>query len=275
MATTRLRSWLGGTATAGAGCLVIGEVAQAHDGSLGTAHAFIDAIATRRRRRRQVPDPHRRRREHRRPSRGACASARRTRRRYDYWKRMEFTEEQWLGLRRARRRPGSLFLSSPFSTEAVETAAARRRCPAWKVASGEIATDAHARLRMADTGLPVLVSTGHERLAEIDDVVRRAARDAARASPCCSARPRIRARRSGSASTCCRVFRNAVRVPGRACPTTPARSIRGSPRRRSGAERDRGARHAQPRQFRSGRRPRRSRPASSPRWSTACASSSG
>ena len=26
-------------------CLIIGEVAQAHDGSLGTAHAYIDAIA--------------------------------------------------------------------------------------------------------------------------------------------------------------------------------------------------------------------------------------
>jgi hypothetical protein len=26
-------------------CLVIGEVAQAHDGSLGLAHAYIDAIA--------------------------------------------------------------------------------------------------------------------------------------------------------------------------------------------------------------------------------------
>ncbi len=26
-------------------CLIIGEVAQSHDGSLGTAHAFVDAIA--------------------------------------------------------------------------------------------------------------------------------------------------------------------------------------------------------------------------------------
>ena len=26
-------------------CVIIGEVAQAHDGSLGMAHAFIDAIA--------------------------------------------------------------------------------------------------------------------------------------------------------------------------------------------------------------------------------------
>lgn len=26
-------------------CLIVGEVAHAHDGSLGVAHAFIDAIA--------------------------------------------------------------------------------------------------------------------------------------------------------------------------------------------------------------------------------------
>ena len=45
-------------------CAVIAEVAQAHDGSLGMAHAFIDAIAARRRGRGQVPDAHRRRREH-------------------------------------------------------------------------------------------------------------------------------------------------------------------------------------------------------------------
>ena len=29
----------------GAGCIVVGEVAQSHDGSLGLAHAFVDAIA--------------------------------------------------------------------------------------------------------------------------------------------------------------------------------------------------------------------------------------
>ena len=27
------------------GCVIVGEVAQTHDGSLGMAHAFIDAIA--------------------------------------------------------------------------------------------------------------------------------------------------------------------------------------------------------------------------------------
>ena len=29
----------------GTGCIIVGEVAQSHDGSLGQAHAFIDAIA--------------------------------------------------------------------------------------------------------------------------------------------------------------------------------------------------------------------------------------
>src|SRR5688572_21886299 len=31
--------------SSGGRCLVVGEVAQAHDGSLGMAHAYIDAIA--------------------------------------------------------------------------------------------------------------------------------------------------------------------------------------------------------------------------------------
>ena len=28
-----------------AGCLIVAEIAQAHDGSLGAAHAYIDAVA--------------------------------------------------------------------------------------------------------------------------------------------------------------------------------------------------------------------------------------
>ena len=75
-------------------CLVVAEIAQAHDGSLGQAHAYVDAAA----------------------KAGAdavkfqthIAAAESTRRepwrvhfsaqdatRYDYWRRMEFTEEQW------------------------------------------------------------------------------------------------------------------------------------------------------------------------------------
>ncbi|MGH9363795.1 MAG: N-acetylneuraminate synthase family protein [Thermoanaerobaculia bacterium] len=150
------------------GCIVVGEVAQAHDGSLGMAHAFIDAAA----------------------SAGAdavkfqthIASAESTpaepwrvkfspqdASRYDYWKRMEFTEEQWRELRRHAEDRGLWFLSSPFSVEAVELLK-RVGVAAWKVASGE--TGNHPLLeRMATTKLPILLSTGMSSLAEIDTAV--------------------------------------------------------------------------------------------------------
>src|SRR5690606_30314637 len=91
--------------------LIIGEVAQAHDGSLGMAHAYIDAVA----------------------AAGAdvvkfqthIASAESTleepwrvkfslqdNTRYEYWKRMEFTAEQWAGLRQHALDKGLEFLSS-------------------------------------------------------------------------------------------------------------------------------------------------------------------
>jgi N-acetylneuraminate synthase len=44
MSFTQLFSDHRGTCHPG-NCLIIGEVAQAHDGSLGMAHSFIDAIA--------------------------------------------------------------------------------------------------------------------------------------------------------------------------------------------------------------------------------------
>lgn len=38
-------TWLHDPAVGGA-CTIIGEIAQAHDGSLGMAHAMLDAIAS-------------------------------------------------------------------------------------------------------------------------------------------------------------------------------------------------------------------------------------
>jgi N,N'-diacetyllegionaminate synthase len=145
-------------------CFIIAEVAQAHDGSLGTAHAFIDAIA----------------------AAGADAVKFQTHfadaessplepfrikfspqdaTRYDYWKRLEFTDEQWQELARHCEARGILFLSTAFSMRAVELLD-RLGMPAWKVASGEIA-NAPMLDRMAATGRPVLLSTGMSGLDEI------------------------------------------------------------------------------------------------------------
>jgi N-acetylneuraminate synthase len=149
-------------------CLIVGEVAQAHDGSLGLAHAFIDAIAdagadavkfqTHIAAAESTPgEPWR------------VAFSRQDATRYEYWKRMEFTEEGWHGLAKHAADRGMLFLSSPFSPEAVELLT-RVGVAAWKVASGEVGNSAMLDL-MAATGLPMLVSTGMSALAEIDSAV--------------------------------------------------------------------------------------------------------
>jgi N,N'-diacetyllegionaminate synthase len=147
------------------GCFLVGEVAQAHDGSLGFAHAFIDAIAS-------AGADAVKFQTHIAAAESTLAESFRVKfspqdaTRYEYWKRMEFTEEQWAGLKRHADERGLAFLSSPFSLEAVELLD-RIQVAAWKVASGEIANQALFET-MARSKLPILLSTGMSPLAEID-----------------------------------------------------------------------------------------------------------
>ena len=149
-------------------CYVIAEVAQAHDGSLGTAHAYIDAAAkagadaikfqTHIAAAESTPgEPWR------------VKFSKQDDSRYEYWQRMEFTEPQWQGLREHADECGIGFLSSPFSVEAVELLS-RVGVPAWKVASGEVG-NVPLLEKMAATGLPVILSTGMNPLNEIDAAV--------------------------------------------------------------------------------------------------------
>lgn len=148
--------------------LIIAEVAQAHDGSLGTAHAFIDAVAeagvdvvkfqTHIAAAESTPhEPWR------------VKFSRQDATRYDYWKRMEFTEEQWVGLRKHALEAGLDFMSSAFSLEAV-TLLERVGVCGWKVASGEVGNQALLDA-MGASGLPVYLSTGMSPLEEIDEAV--------------------------------------------------------------------------------------------------------
>lgn len=154
-----------------AGCaLIIGEVAQAHDGSLGLAHAFIDVIA-------DAGADAVKFQTHIAAAESTPGEPWRVRfspqdaGRYAYWQRMEFTEEQWAGLKAHATTRGLLFLSSPFSTEAVDLLT-RVGVAAWKVASGEVGTVSMFE-RMAATGKPFVLSTGMSDLAEIDAAVAR------------------------------------------------------------------------------------------------------
>ena len=137
--------------------LVIGEIAQAHDGSLGAAHAYIDAIA----------------------DAGAdvikfqthIAAAESTRQepwrvkfsyeddlRYDYWERMQFTEEQWIGLKEHAENRGLIFLSTPFSVDAAKMLD-RMGMTMWKISSGEV-SDPWLLEYILSTKKPIIFSTG-------------------------------------------------------------------------------------------------------------------
>jgi len=164
----RFREALPGPRAAGGGCVVIGEVAQAHDGSLGMAHAFIDAIA-------DAGADAVKFQTHIAAAESTPAEPWRVRfspqdaTRYDYWKRMEFSEEGWRGLRAHADDRGLWFLSSPFSRAAVDLLD-RVGVAAWKVASGETGSGELLETILA-TGRPVILSTGMSGWPEIDAAV--------------------------------------------------------------------------------------------------------
>ena len=150
----------------GAPALLIAEVGQAHDGSLGTAHAFIDASAA------AGADAikfqtHIAAAESTLDEEFRVKFSKQDATRYDYWQRMEFTPEQWAGLSEHAAEKGLIFLSSAFSVQAVELLDALGH-PAWKIGSGEYKS-ADLMGAMAATGKPILLSTGMSRWSEIAD----------------------------------------------------------------------------------------------------------
>lgn len=144
---------------------IIAEVSQNHDGSLGQAHAFIDAVAgtgvdaikfqTHIAEAESTPEE---------PFRVKFSYEDKTR--YDYWKRMEFTFGQWEELRRHALEAGLDFLSSVFSVEAFEMLESIGM-PAWKLGSGEV-YNRYLVEKMVKTGKPILLSTGLSAYEDID-----------------------------------------------------------------------------------------------------------
>jgi N-acetylneuraminate synthase len=149
-------------------CLIIGEIAQTHDGSLGQAHAFIDAIAnagadaikfqTHIAAAESTPGE---------PWRVKFSKQDDTR--YEYWQRMEFSKEQWLGLKQHADERNLLFMSSPFSIEACDLLE-DIGMNIWKIASGEVGN--YLLLdRIIETGEPIILSTGMSHWNELEEAV--------------------------------------------------------------------------------------------------------
>lgn len=165
---TTMDTWLDNP-TSHSPCSVIAEVAQSHDGSLGTAHAYIDAAAragaSAIKFQTHIADEESSQDE---PWRTKFSFQDETR--LDYWRRMEFTPAQWLGLKQHADDAGIHFLSSPFSLKAVDLLT-EIGVSAWKIASGEI-TNLPLLDYLLKTGKPIILSTGLSDLTEISNTVR-------------------------------------------------------------------------------------------------------
>lgn len=89
--------------------------------------------------------------------------------RYEYFKRTGFDEGQWKGLKDECEANNVMFLSSPFSLEAVDLLE-KIGADMYKVPSGET-TNTPLLERLASTGKPVMLSTGMSDWSEIDRAI--------------------------------------------------------------------------------------------------------
>lgn len=146
---------------------IIAEIAQAHDGSLGIAHSYIDELS------KTGVDAIKFQ------THIACAESSefeefrinfsyQDKTRFDYWKRMEFSKEEWIGLKNHCESRNIEFISSPFSNSAVdllESIGVKR----YKVGSGEI-NNLLLLKKIALTKKPIILSSGMSNWNELDKV---------------------------------------------------------------------------------------------------------
>lgn len=136
---------------------IIAEIGQAHDGSLGVAHSFIDALSG------TGVDAikfqvHIANAESSIHEKFRTKFSYQDKTRFDYWKRMEFTEEQWKGLKNHCDEKGIEFLASPFSIKAFEMLE-RLKVKRFKIGSGE-AKNYLLLDRISTIKKPIILSTG-------------------------------------------------------------------------------------------------------------------
>lgn len=147
---------------------IIAEIGQAHEGSLGMAFSYIDALAKTgvdavkfqvhiAEAESSISEPFR------------IKFSKQDATRFDYWKRMEFSEEQWGLLKKRCEENGVEFLASPFSNAAVELLE-KLQVKRYKIGSGEV-NNFLLLERIAKTGKPVILSSGMSSFAELDRTI--------------------------------------------------------------------------------------------------------
>ena len=146
----------------------IAEVGQAHEGSLGIALSYIDALS-------EVGVDAVKFQVHiaeaessiHEPFRIKFSSQDRTR--FNYWRRMEFELEEWRLLKERCDQKGVEFLASPFSNAAVDLLE-KIGVKLYKIGSGEV-NNYLLLEKISQTGKPVILSSGMSSFKELDETI--------------------------------------------------------------------------------------------------------
>jgi N,N'-diacetyllegionaminate synthase len=147
---------------------IIAEIAQAHEGSLGILHSYIDAVAPTGvnaiKFQTHIAEAESSLYE---PFRVKFSYVDNTR--YEYWKRMEFSKEQWRSIKQHCDDQNLECISSPFSCAAVDLLEAVG-INTYKIGSGEV-TNFLMLEKIARTGKDIIVSSGMSSFEELDKTI--------------------------------------------------------------------------------------------------------
>lgn len=147
---------------------IIAEIGQAHDGSLGMLHSYIDALAPTGidaiKFQMHIPEAESSAHE---PFRVKFSYEDETR--YDYWKRMSFTLQQWKEIKAHCDEVGLEFLCSPFSNLAVDWLE-EIDVKQYKIGSGEV-NNFLILEKIAKTGKHITISSGMSSFEELDKTI--------------------------------------------------------------------------------------------------------
>lgn len=148
--------------------LIIAEIGQSHDGSLNYVHSFIDEAA------KSGADLikfqcHYADEESTHDDYFRTFTSYKKETRFQYWKRMEFTKEEWFKIYRHTKQKKMLFSASAFSLKSVEIMK-KIGIDVWKVASGESMGLDLVKEITKISSKPVFISTGMSFFKEIQNI---------------------------------------------------------------------------------------------------------
>lgn len=148
--------------------ILMAEIGQAHEGSLGILHSYIDAL-------KDTGVDAVKFQTHIAEAESSIYEPFRINfsyedsTRFEYWKRMEFSLIQWNEIKKHCDDLGLEFVSSPFSNMAVDWLE-HLNVKKYKIASGEV--NNHLMLeKIAKTGKEIILSSGMSNFNELDNTI--------------------------------------------------------------------------------------------------------